>query len=149
MADLHKHLAHSNPGGFGLFGGICDGTCIFLYEAIEWGVVRASSCMFETIFVCEGVPFLGAEGLPIAGDLFLGGSFEVVDECLVGGTGHLEKESVFEEIVNYEEKLFTIPVHEVCVKVLPGPWGTSWLIRDSAGSVGNNLMPVGHCTYHC
>ena len=46
---------------------------ILFCEAVGLGAVKAKSCMFEVIFVSKGVPFFGAERLPIAHEHVLGG----------------------------------------------------------------------------
>ena len=72
MAKLHECLGHWNVGEFGFVEGGFDGMDIIFYEAIGLVVMKAGSCMFEAIFVSEGVPFFGGEWLPIVSKDFLG-----------------------------------------------------------------------------
>ena len=59
-------------GNLSFVEGAFDGIDISIYETTGLVVIRAGSCRFETIFVSKGVPFFGAEGLPIVSEYFLG-----------------------------------------------------------------------------
>ena len=43
----------------------------------------------------------------------------MVDDCISGVRGHVEKEEIFGEIVNNRQKFFAIPIHEVSAEFLP------------------------------
>ena len=77
---------------------LCSGT-------IALRVVQYCSVMFEAIFICDGVPFLGVKGLSVVHEDFQGHSFEgthlsqAVSDHGPDGRGHLEQEGVFAEII--------------------------------------------------